>query len=135
MTNIDVLKKWVIALRSGQYKQGRSFLCRDNQYCCLGVLCEICKLDKIIDSGITIYSDGFNTSKKSLPDSFARKLNICISPFISTKNIDYKYHINNAHPIAELAGLNDSNVPFIEIADLIEKHLIPTVKEVDYDEY
>jgi hypothetical protein len=34
--------EWIAALRSGKYKQGRLFL-RDSEdnYCCLGVLCEI----------------------------------------------------------------------------------------------
>lgn len=37
------MKKWVKALRSGKYKQGRSFLKReDGTYCCLGVLTEVC---------------------------------------------------------------------------------------------
>ncbi len=33
--------KWVVALKSGLYKQGESFLKRDGRYCCLGVLCEV----------------------------------------------------------------------------------------------
>lgn len=41
----EVKKKWVEALRSGSYKQGKSALCRPSatgeiQYCCLGVLGE-----------------------------------------------------------------------------------------------
>ena len=41
-----VMKKWIKALRSGKYKQGRYFLKqldRKNQprHCCLGVLCEL----------------------------------------------------------------------------------------------
>ena len=36
-----VVKRWVDALRSGEYKQGRNFLERDGKFCCLGVLCEI----------------------------------------------------------------------------------------------
>jgi len=45
-----VLKaKWVAALRSGKYKQGRGFLkAKDSEgdwtYCCLGVLCEVAGL-------------------------------------------------------------------------------------------
>lgn len=40
-----VANKWLAALRSGEYKQGRGTLhvCKDNQdeYCCLGVLCDL----------------------------------------------------------------------------------------------
>lgn len=39
--NSEIKKKWVEALRSGLYKQGTGRLrCNDN-YCCLGVLCDI----------------------------------------------------------------------------------------------
>ena len=34
--------KWIEALRSGKYKQGRLALrTRDDHFCCLGVLCDI----------------------------------------------------------------------------------------------
>ena len=36
-----VKNKWVEALRSGKYKQGRGQLNSENRYCCLGVLCEV----------------------------------------------------------------------------------------------
>ena len=36
-----VKNKWVEALRSGKYKQGRGKLNSENGYCCLGVLCEV----------------------------------------------------------------------------------------------
>lgn len=39
--------RWVEALRSGEYKQGRGVLCRDGKYCCLGVAAEIFKTDDI----------------------------------------------------------------------------------------
>jgi hypothetical protein len=34
-------KKWVKALRSGKYKQGRSHLRREDRFCCLGVACDL----------------------------------------------------------------------------------------------
>lgn len=34
--------KWIAALRSGKYKQGRGQLrSLNNNYCCLGVLCDV----------------------------------------------------------------------------------------------
>jgi len=36
-----VKAKWVKALRSGKYKQGRGALKTKNGYCCLGVLCDL----------------------------------------------------------------------------------------------
>lgn len=35
--------KWIEALRSGKYKQGKGNLCHKGYYCCLGVLCELLK--------------------------------------------------------------------------------------------
>lgn len=40
--NEEIRTKWVAALRSGQYKQGRLALrSQSNCFCCLGVLCDI----------------------------------------------------------------------------------------------
>lgn len=40
--NPDVKKKWLEALRSGEYKQGKEALrLPDNTFCCLGVLCDL----------------------------------------------------------------------------------------------
>ena len=33
--------KWLVALRSGDYKQGKDYLRRNDEYCCLGVAAEI----------------------------------------------------------------------------------------------
>ena len=37
----SVKQRWVSALRSGSYHQGRNFLRRGNDYCPLGVLCDL----------------------------------------------------------------------------------------------
>jgi hypothetical protein len=38
----DVKTRWLAALRSGEYKQGRKQLAtEEGKFCCLGVLCEI----------------------------------------------------------------------------------------------
>lgn len=37
----SIKQRWVSALRSGSYHQGRNFLRRENDYCCLGVLCDL----------------------------------------------------------------------------------------------
>ncbi len=40
MLKQEVKERWVAALRSGQYKQGREDLCAHNCYCPMGVLAE-----------------------------------------------------------------------------------------------
>lgn len=37
----QIAEMWADALESGEYRQGREYLCFDNRYCCLGVLCEL----------------------------------------------------------------------------------------------
>ena len=45
--NPELKAKWLTALRSGQYDQGRHRLrTDDNHYCCLGVLCEVSNVGK-----------------------------------------------------------------------------------------
>jgi hypothetical protein len=40
--NPEVKQKWVAALRSGNYEQGKNYLKTFNgKFCCLGVLCDI----------------------------------------------------------------------------------------------
>lgn len=41
-----IAKRWVEALRSGKYEQGRRILKNvENEYCCLGVLCDLYLID------------------------------------------------------------------------------------------
>lgn len=59
------IEKWIVALRSGKYRQVKGFLYFSKAYCCLGVKCDIdgmstdyIKLQKInpfleLDSGLT----------------------------------------------------------------------------------
>ena len=49
--NKTIMKKWVKALRSGKYKQGRGTLCQvdkkgNESFCCLGVLCDLYNKDR-----------------------------------------------------------------------------------------
>ena len=37
----EIAMEWADALESGKYKQGHSYLCRDDRFCCLGVLAEL----------------------------------------------------------------------------------------------
>lgn len=37
----DLKQSWLVALRSGRYEQGRSYLRSEDRFCCLGVLCDL----------------------------------------------------------------------------------------------
>lgn len=62
--NPKIKVKWLAALRSGKYKQGRNALRpTDDRFCCLGVLCDVVapkKWDKrALDESLTSH-DGQN---------------------------------------------------------------------------
>ena len=67
----ELKAKWVAALRSGEYKQGRDVLHnnKSNTYCCLGVLCRVAEFetdgfsDIDVDDSATVFSiPGFTPS-------------------------------------------------------------------------
>ena len=100
--------KWLVALRSGKYKQGNGILLDDEGgYCCLGVLQSIvgapCKGD-------------------FLDPKVAREVGL---PNLRTPMDDLT---KSRNPQARLAVMNDGLADqeprsFLEIADWIEEHL------------
>src|SRR5687768_4898762 len=92
-------QKWVKALRSGKYQQGRGYLKQKNhltnqfEYCCLGVLCDLydSKRWKEFDCKPSLYDDYFQYENESasIPQEIASKINL-------TKSVE-----NN------LMGMND----------------------------
>jgi hypothetical protein len=96
----EIKTKWVAALRSGNYKQGR-YVLRDESgfYCCLGVLCEV-------------IGDEIEPTEAYL--SVARRNELGL-------NADHPgtEHSEQSH----LAHMNDDGKSFAEIADYIEANL------------
>jgi hypothetical protein len=48
--NKAIKRRWVKALRSGEYKQTKGALRADSGYCCLGVLCDLAEKEGIVVS-------------------------------------------------------------------------------------
>lgn len=136
MTDKGLLKELVVALRSGDYRQGRSKLNWDGEFCCLGVLTDICVKkglvsgwksssydEKIMDcmnhdatlplniQALTELSAEGTIKDRSLP--VAARLIDRYMPFAK----EYKSVFN-------LTELNDKGATFEEIADLIEEQFI-----------
>lgn len=107
--NIENVKKWVAALRSGKYKQCRNLLYDGVGYCCLGVVCDLAGIipEKIETSkGYYYQFDGSTT-----------KLPIAAQKWLGTDQ--QSPHIGETTAIA----LNDVDLrSFNRIADEIEKH-------------
>ena len=58
MKQKEKIKLWVDALKSGNYKQGISYLNKKNKFCCLGVLCDVVK--KIYPEKVQVYGNEFS---------------------------------------------------------------------------
>lgn len=101
-------KKWVAALRSGKYRQGRGKLRTGTshgghaKYCCLGVLCEVVGVHRIGDS---FYEYEYDGSSYLLPLPLRDKLMV----YSDIQEV--------------LVNMNDRGESFRTIADWIEENL------------
>lgn len=120
--NQDIAARWVSALRSGKYEQGKNLLKQLHDsgkvsYCCLGVLCDL-YLQEYPDSAYTpdLRPDlDRPTRENGTPYAFGEK-EVELPP----KDIQTWAGIN-PHQCDALAEQNDSGSTFEELADLIEK--------------
>lgn len=103
--------KWVKALRSGKYKQGKHFLRRGDEYCCLGVLCEITKTSRRMRYG-KLYE--YKGNAIVIPHSVRGRVGM---------NTLYGRLPRARKAGEDLAQLNDSGkYSFKQIARIIEKY-------------
>lgn len=108
------MERWVKALRSGKFKQGKGALCSDNKYCCLGVLCEINKrhVSKEESGGLVRYE----YSQTVLPSR--------IKSYVGVWSDVGSFRDSKAENIIpSCATMNDCDArSFTEIADIIEQN-------------
>ena len=117
------IRLWVDALRSGKYSQGRGSLHYEDSYCCLGVLCDVSGLgywgDYSENIKAYITDSGYHTGVP--PNEVFDWIGIATDrlPMVSYPSItDETIRVT-------LMDLNDVlEVPFTEIADLIEEELL-----------
>lgn len=123
----SVRDRWLAALRSDKYLQGQNYLQYQTadgkiRYCCLGVLCEIVDV-KPVKFGVisAIFQDH---DAEDLPMLAAQRAGLNQrDPFIHLAQMGW-HSPNEDTGIAPegytLANLNDSGLPFPQIADVIE---------------
>lgn len=114
--------QWTAALRSGKYGQGKGRLRVDNNYCCLGILCEL-QGRLIKENGIWV--DPYDYAKEdedcgaecslSGDNPLAKELRD-LGSFPEDLYVESDQHIIY-HALSEL---NDSGFVFNQIADIIE---------------
>lgn len=102
---------WVKALRSGEFQQGRSRLATKGQqgwhYCCLGVYCEVKKLESS-----ELEDDTFERPVKAYGNAHERHyLPTELAGDVPRGVVD------------KLADMNDGGLTFSEIANYIERNV------------
>ena len=134
-------RKWVKALKSGDYEQGKERLMSKRggdtaKFCCLGVLCSL--VNKESKKGV-YYRNGTpnNSVTEELPVFVAEKVRLIakqtdpddavfeVNPIVSITRSFAKKHDVSKVGIGNysLTYLNDAGVPFPTIAALIDEQL------------
>lgn len=99
-------KEWIVALRSGEYKQGRGYLHQEDRFCCLGVACDL-----LVKRGlVTEKRDVGEVTYYGIPDSTSQG---------SYLPIGIRDLLKIPHQSA-IAGLNDDVKSFDYIAKALE---------------
>jgi hypothetical protein len=103
-------KKWVAALRSGEYRQGKNYLNNAGKFCCLGIACELASQE-----GVTTKKVAFRDNHEVLPyDGNVLSLPTSVKKWLGLR-LELGQYGNGS-----LAHLNDTDKTFAEIADVIE---------------
>lgn len=111
--NKEVKKLWIAALRSGKYDQGKHSLKKKDDFCCLGVLCDISEVNcwsKITKDGLFAYDNDTAVLPKSVIDWAGLEDRV--------PSVEYCGKQYNLVELNDEAGLT-----FEEIADIIEREL------------
>lgn len=121
--NKEIKQKWVEALRSGEYKQGKGTLRTNNLFCCLGVLCDITFPDKWENKLGRWFMFGFDGT---LPDDVVKTTEtVKNNPYFNLEKVSNRANLEKyVFPLptaSTLSNLNDKGVPFEEIATIIDE--------------
>lgn len=112
-------KKWVRALRSGQYEQGEGTLCREgteeenfDRFCCLGVACDLYQREK----GDLYIKNGYYKLKTLSYNDTIDFLPMVVQEWLELKTNEGNYRGT------DLSIQNDKGKTFDQIANVIEKN-------------
>ena len=105
----DVKQAWLTALRSGDYQQGQGYLRQGDQYCCLGVLCDL--------YGKAVGPEWETTFGERAGIQSMHRVDTLL-PIQVQKWADLML----PNPL-DLAAMNDNGSTFEELANIIERDL------------
>lgn len=121
--NKEIKEKWLEALRSGEYKQARSTLRIYDNYCCLGVLCNIYHKETGNGEWKALYEDVFRFYSPNDNERYTLTTDIInwagLNENVNPRNPIVKYKEQEEF----LATLNDNGISFDNLANIIEKEL------------
>ena len=113
----DIKDKWVCALMSDDYKQGKGFLRNGDEFCCLGVLTDIYLKEHDLewetsdtDQNYMAFDGSFETLSQKVTDWSGLDDR---NPYVITK--DFKAFL--------LSERNDKGASFKEIGQIIKENL------------
>lgn len=110
---VRIKNEWLEALRSDNYAKGTQWLCKDNKFCCLGVLCEVLRIpwsiENMRDGAFRRYGHTFNV----LPNKALVLLGA------KSDKIPNQFAVNET----DLIRLNDTTETFDEVIKYIEENL------------
>lgn len=121
--NQVIRQKWVAALRSGKYQQTTQKLKNHgtNNFCCLGVLCDIHRkivLKKGVDK---VWKHSPNLPHKDLYNDEGSILPYNVQKWAGLKSYNGPFDKEDGTRTC-LSEQNDKGLTFSEIADIIEKN-------------
>ena len=105
-----IKKRWVEALRSGDYEQGKGYL-QEEGFCCLGVLCDL--HHNLTSEGEWDHED-LETAALYLVYGEDGEYEFPPDPVLKWSGL-------NRQLATDLASRNDAGATFEELADLIEE--------------
>jgi len=109
------------ALESGKYKQGQGWLNKNNQFCCLGVACEINNVPKIED--VKPDQMKYDHSLIGISGPIAKKLTgFSTKDGSFIKPIKVRRKSGRLRTYVSLMGMNDEGLSFKFIAKILRKH-------------
>lgn len=108
-------RKWVKALRSGEYKQGKNMLRNGDKFCCLGVACNISGVGRW-NGSYYVDAGGFSSSTKLTSD---------VADWLGLASRHGEY-FDSRRNLTNLIAKNDGDggqrpLSFKQIANIIER--------------
>ncbi len=117
--NPEVKQKWIAALRSNKYPQGKTALKSNGEFCCLGVLCDL----HAQETGAEWEHEILEEEGHKEMGYYLGSRDYCPPKVVKWAGLQDSDPKIKSKVDPRLSFLNDNGATFEEIADLIEAEL------------